>query len=427
MGQIGIFSGIADTRTLILLLLFVAGLTGELRAGEARLNSDSLFAVAREQAQNGQRHLAIQNCRLILQQSPRYHEVRVYMARVMAWEKEYNGAQKELVRVLKEDKSNKQALDALTDVLWWSGQVDKALAGVNMALHYYPNSATFLYKKARLLASLGRSREASPPLTRLLELDPAHAGGLELAGQIKNDLQMNGASFQYTYNYFQRRGESYGPWQLAAMEYARRTGLGSIFLRLNYADRNLGSQSFRGLQFEADAYPRMMKGMYAYLNFGYSGDNVFPAKRAGAELFKSLGWATEVSAGLRYLQWNSSHITIYTGSIGKYYKNYWFSFRPYISPKDVGTSFSGYLFIRRYFSDADNYLTLVYGRGSSPVEVAWKEELQRLGNQKIGLEIQKRITLSLLVRAIFDYEYEEYRVDTFGKRFNFSLKLQKRF
>ncbi|HEY4629201.1 MAG TPA: YaiO family outer membrane beta-barrel protein, partial [Flavobacterium sp.] len=62
----------------------------------------------------------------------------------------------------------------------------------------------------------------------------------------------------------------------------------------------------------------------------------------------------------------STTTTIYTGSVGWYYGNSYWSFRPYITPGGAGTSSSGTLAYRKYRSDADNYLGLSLGIGFSP-------------------------------------------------------------
>ncbi len=137
----------------------------------------------------------------------------------------------------------------------------------------------------------------------------------------------------YSYQSF---GGDIDAWQLAALTVGRRTADGSVFARVNYANR-FGSS---GEQLEVDAYPRLSKNMYAYLNLGYSASDIFPAWRSGAELFASLPEAWEASLGYRQLRFNGTPVTMITGAVGKYVGNYWFSLRPYVRPKDTGTSAS---------------------------------------------------------------------------------------
>ena len=125
-----------------------------------------------------------------------------------------------------------------------------------------------------------------------------------------------------------------------------------MIVRANYANRFREDTA----QYEIDAYPRLAKGLYAYVNYGYSSHRFFPKNRVGGELYANLPHGVELSGGFRWLQFESSEVTIYTGTIAKYQGNYWISLRPYITPKSEGTSQSYNLTVRRYFGGPDNYL-----------------------------------------------------------------------
>jgi YaiO family outer membrane protein len=112
-------------------------------------------------------------------------------------------------------------------------------------------------------------------------------------------------------------------------------------------------------------YPRIVKGLYAYVNFGVADTFLFPDIRYGAELYKSLPKSFEASLGFRTLKYSST-TNIYTGSLGWYTGNSYWSFRTYITPGDSGSSMSGTLNYRKYRSDADNYFSVALGMGFSP-------------------------------------------------------------
>lgn len=406
-------------------LLFALLMATQVQAGG--VNVDSLFAEARQIARQGDRQRARQICLQILDAKPHYADVRIYLGRLYAWDKQYDAARRELMRVLSERPNNREALNALIDVAYWSGETDQALTLVNRALKTYPNDQKLLLKKARFLIKLNRPREASAPLNRVLERDPSNADALRLMERIKSAARLNKLSVKYSYDQFDRPGSAYGPWHLGVVELSRRTILGSVFVRANYAKRKFGTTPKDGFQYEMDAYPKFAGGVYSYLNIGYSKDAVFPEWRFGGELYASLPASFELSAGLRHLRFNRTNVTIYTGTLGKYYKNYWASFRPFISFKNVGTSFSGNLLIRRYFGNADNYLNLRLGFGSSPVEVSTLQELQRLDSRQVSLLWQKLWGHSVITRLEVGFEREEYRVTKYGNRYTLKLDLQQRF
>ena len=410
----------------LLFLLVMTGWSVPARA-QSRLNVDSLFSAARQIARQGDRQKARELCQRILKYKPGYHDVRVYLGRLYAWDKQYDAARRELNRVLVEKPTHREALNALVDVEIWAKEYRVALIYVTRALKTYPNDQDFLYKKALILVKLGRKQEAAQQLTWLLRINPAHEKAFRLMNKLRTSAQLNKIAVKYAHDRFARSGSQYGPWHMAALEYARRTPVGSVFLRGNFAYRTFSSSSLQGVQIESDAYPKFFPGVYSYLNVGYSRDKVFPRWRFGAEPFVSLGKGFETSLGIRYLKFASRNVAIYTGSLGKYYRNYWFSLRPFVSSKKAGYSISGHLFIRRYFGNADSFVNLIVGLGSTPVEVSYLEELQRLDTRRISFLWQNLWKGSYITHFEIGFEREEYRVNRYGNRFFLRMNIQKRF
>lgn len=210
-------------------------------------------------------------------------------------------------------------------------------------------------------------------------------------------------SFGADYSYQNFNGDI-GPWQLAALSLTRRTTQGSLIARVNYASR-FGSS---GGQAEVDAYPRLTKNSYAYLNLGYSASSIFPAWRSGGELFLSLPQAWEASLGYRQLRFDGSPVTLFTGAVGKYVGNYWFSLRPFVRPKDGGTSASANLTARRYFEDGDHYLgvRVSYG-GTPPDQVPDAAALTRKDAFSAAMQGSGGIRKDLLGTWSLGYDHEE--------------------
>jgi YaiO family outer membrane protein len=194
----------------------------------------------------------------------------------------------------------------------------------------------------------------------------------------------NKVSADYTLDLFQR-SQDYGPWHMISLDYSHKFSFMSLIGRANYAARDFGSGPKQGIQFEIDAYPKIKKGLYGYMNLGFSPSSIFPVLRAGLEPYFGLPWSMETSIGIRYLQFSTA-VFILTGHLGKYYSNYWFSIRPFLTFKPEGPSISGIFLARRYFADADNYLTLILGYGSSPEELISTQEIERASSYKAGLD-----------------------------------------
>ncbi|WP_297691621.1 YaiO family outer membrane beta-barrel protein [uncultured Eudoraea sp.] len=155
----------------------------------------------------------------------------------------------------------------------------------------------------------------------------------------------------------------YDPMIYSGVEYIRETEIGRIIPRVNFSNRF----NTNGLQYEMDFYPKISKTFYAYTNYGYSNERIFPNHRAGAELYANLPKALEVSAGIRYLDFVTSRAIIYTGSAGLYSGNYYFSLRPYLTPRSDGPiGVSGSLLARKYYQDRENYFGVNLILGYSP-------------------------------------------------------------
>ena len=200
-----------------------------------------------------------------------------------------------------------------------------------------------------------------------------------------------------------------------AVSYTNATKYGSVIGRINTA-RKFQSN---GNQAEVDAYPSLSTNSYAYLNIGFSPSSIFPSFRSGFDYNRSLPKSFEMSAGIRFLKFTSADVYIFTGHLGKYYGNYWFSARPYVTPSNTGTSVSGQFIARRYLSSAEHYLSLQIGYGTSPddriinLNPDLKSTEARLKAKRIKLEYTQIVFKYWNYNIGLAYENEEWRTNTF--------------
>jgi YaiO family outer membrane protein len=390
------------------------------------LNSDELFARARTLAHKGKRQEARDICTAILEQKPGYHGVRVLLGRLYLWDEDYDQARREFLRVLEEKPDFHGARNAMIDAEYWSDHYQSALIHCNKGLAFSPDYEDFLLKKTRILIKMEDYKQASDTVHRLININPAHEDALRLLESIKYSTELFRISQRYRFDGLKRDGGDFRPWHLAALELSTKTSLGTLIGRVNYGSCTYGSEAKNGTQFEVDVYPKFKEGLYAYLNVGYSSDSIFPQYRFGSELYMSLPFSFEFSAGIRYLDFSSSNVLIYTGSVGKYYKNYWFSLRPFIISKSTGLSISSLLLIRKYIRSRDNYLGFLFGFGSSPVEIFYLEDIERVNSFKLGLEVMRELSRSIVIMCFARFEREEYVRNKFGNRITISLRLEER-
>ena len=319
---------------------------------------DKTFEVARNLAFNQQRKQAQDSLLFILTKYPDYHDVRAFLGSTYSWDGSYKLAQKEFMYVLKKDSKRKDTWIAVINNELWAESPFKALEFSKDALKYFPNDTEILYKKASSEENANNPEEALITIDLILENEPDNKKALDYRESLVLKLSYNTIGIKTAVSLY---SDVYDPAQYYGLRYSRRTKHVSILAKLNHSRRF----ETGGFQFEVDLYPKIASGFYGYLNVGFSGTPLFPSVRYGAELHKSLPKSFEISLGFRALKY-SSMTYIYTGSVTWYTGNDYWSFRPYITPGNPGTSMSGTINYRKYRSDADNYFSYTFGMGFSP-------------------------------------------------------------
>ena len=321
-------------------------------------NPDASFETARNLAFNKQRKQAQDTLLSILTKYSDYHEIRTFLATTYSWDAEYKKAATEFTAVLTKDPKNKTTWIAAINNELWGDLPFSALEMTITALKHFPNDAEILHLKASAQENTYNPLEALITVDYLLTQNPDDQKAKDFKISLNKILSQNTIGINSSVDFY---SDVFDPMQYHAFKYGRQTKYGSIIGKVIFNRRF----NENGLQYEVDLYPKILKGLYAYVNVGLSNSFLFPDVRFGAELYKSLPRSFEISLGFRTLQYSTT-TTLYTGSLGWYYGNSYWSFRPYIAPGGAGTSNSGTISYRKYRSDADNYLGLTLGIGFSP-------------------------------------------------------------
>lgn len=345
-------------KKIIFITLFSFTLCGFAQQKEFIGDPDRAFEVAREMAFNKKRKQAQDSLLLILTKYPNYHDIRSFLGSTYSWDGAYDKARKEFSYILKQSPKRLDTWEAAIKNELWSESAFRALEMAKNALKHLPNNPDILYLKASAEDNSGNKQEALITINNSLLLNPNHEKTISYKTSLIDDLSLNRIGLKSSVDVY---SEVFDPMHYYLVKYVRQTKLGSIHAKLNVSRRFAST----GAQFEIDAYPRIVKGLYAYVNFGMSNTFLYPDIRYGAELHKSLPLSLEVSFGFRALKYSST-TTIYTGSIGWYTGNDYWSFRTYVTPGEPKASKSGTLSYRKYRKDANNYLSIATGMGFSP-------------------------------------------------------------
>ncbi|MCZ6701668.1 MAG: tetratricopeptide repeat protein, partial [Ignavibacteria bacterium] len=195
---------------LALLISFLILLPGQMIAQQKR-GADERFKEARELAFSGDRSAAIDSCKSLLIDHPNYTDVRVFMARVMIWEKNYDESIKDLKLVLREKRKHIQAYNTIIDAYRWSGDLENALHYNDIALGYHDEYEDFYIKKAKILLQLDRPDISAVMIWRLLKLYPGSVEGNIMKQSISGIAIFNKVKLQYRINTF----PDTAPWHLS--------------------------------------------------------------------------------------------------------------------------------------------------------------------------------------------------------------------
>lgn len=344
---------------------------------------DITYFKAREMAFNGLYADARDSLTRILSHYPEYTDVRSLLGSIHSWEGNYPQARAELNRITSRQREHKEAWIAAVKNEIYAGNFSLALGMANKANTFLGNAPEIAVLKQQILVLNQRRIDSLNPRPIEQVITPEQSTELNFAS-LYNRIGMYSEAFIYT--------GDFDPVVLTGLEYERSAGIGKVIGRINHAYRF----DQHGLQAEIDLYPRFSKAVYTYFNYGYSKSPVFPIHRAGAEVFVKVAEKWEVSAGAKYLEFADAPVTIYTASVGWYPGNHFLNLRPYITPRDDGTtSVSAQLTGRKYRDDRERFIgfNLVYGispelRALRSGDTLLAETLLYVENQLVNLEYQ---------------------------------------
>ena len=398
---------------------------------QQQFNSDELFQQARDAAFNKKDYpLAIRLSRQALQLSPQYNDIRTFLGRIYTWSGKIDSARIELQTVLKLNPDYEDAASALADLEYWNDNYTDALTYCNQGLQYHPESTSLLIKKIKILKADKKYIQAYQVAQAILQKDPSNLDARSQIVDIGDAAALNKIGVGYDFTWFDKGYGDYlhkSPWHIFNVDYTRFTSIGSVTGRINRGER-FGKTAFQG---EIDAYPHLMKDLYAYTNIGFSDmTSVFPRFRMGASLYGILPKSFEAELGFRHLKFGSS-AWIYVVGLSKYYKNFWFNGRVTLVPdqKSLSHSYTGTM--RYYFGGTDDYFYGSVGYGLSPdndnVVLAFNKESVNLVSKKVSVGYKRSIRKLNIISISASWLNEEYIAGQKGNQLNMSISYQKRF
>ncbi|KAA2223350.1 YaiO family outer membrane beta-barrel protein [Chryseobacterium sediminis] len=391
---------------------------------QQNLSADELFLKARTAAFEQKDYPAsIALAKEALEKAPNYTDISVFLGRLYTWNKDLASARAIFEELGKREVQDEDYFLAYASLEYWNDQNTKAIEIIDKGLSYHPKSETLLLLKAKVYFGMDNYEEADKAVTTLLTINPKNTEARALAVRINELNSKNAVGIVYNYSHFDKQFDD--DWHIVGVSYKRITPIGSVILRGNYANKFAQG----GTQIELEAYPRLSKMFYLYVGGGYSDDvGLFPKYRTGVSLNANLPHSFEAELGYRQLYFSSS-IWMYTAAIGKYYKNFWFNLRTYITPdsKNISHSYTGT--VRYYTKGAQDYFAFQIGTGISPEENRnnlLENETFKLKTFKIGGEYNFSYHSNLFSVGTMYYN-QEYRPGEKGNQFDVTLGYTRKF
>ncbi|WP_423148187.1 YaiO family outer membrane beta-barrel protein [Rubrolithibacter danxiaensis] len=408
----------------VISLFFLLFILFSLRGFAQDLGTDELFQQARKEAFDNKDYTkAIKLSKQALDKSPDYTDIRIFLGRIYTWSDKVDSARTEFKKVLDKDPKQAEALSAIFDLEYWNKSFAKALEYAETGVRYHPESEELTIKKAKALNALGRPVEALKIVRSYKEDHPKSEAARELESAIKKANAQNKIGISYTYIDFDKRFDQ--PWQLANLSYGRSfKGIGMITVGANFARRF----NTNGVEIEAESYPSISNGLYAYVGGAVSSSSIFPDYRFGFSLYKTLPGSFEIEGGLRYLNFGSS-TTLFVAGVARYFGNTFVGVRSYLTPSDgkLSKSFnlSGKFFLT---DDRNDYFNITLGTGISPDDRARRQDITRsLKSFKVSSDYSRNIFKNTTVSIGASWVNEEYTTNEHWNQFYLNGGLQKRF
>ena len=305
---------------------------------------------------------------------------------ILSWEGRYDESRQALEKVLQKNPDHADALPAMLNLELWSDHPQRAQELAQASLQRHPDNPAMLLFLARAQRNQNHTKEAAKTLDHLLQLQPSNQEALDMRRRMVYQARKWEAQYDYDYDWFSSIRNAQ---QESTLSLRGPTSMGSLIGRVSRADR-FGDHSY---QLDAEFYPHIRPGTYAFLNVGGSPDAVmYPQYHVGGDLFQSIGHGFEASAGYRQLQF-SSGVNIFTPALYKYWHSWIYSGRMYITPGDVSVGKTGAFAARKLFGEegTHDYLEFRFSYGASKALARTTQDLLSLNATRYTVDYDKKL------------------------------------
>lgn len=307
----------------------------------------------------------------ILAGRPADTEALLLKARILSWRNDFDAAELLFRRVLALEPGSADARAGLADLASWRGRYDEALTLARQALDLDPLHAGALFRTGSILLWQGDYGRARGYLARAVELEPRNRDfARALAGAApplapRTEIWIAGRRESWSDD-----RDDYADLGLSAL-FGVFDDRARILVKVNRAWRAGGRDDQIGLE----AYPRLWKGAYGYLDLSLAPEAEFvPASSLHFEIYQSLFTRFEVSLGARRMNFPANGVSLVAASAAAYWGRFYPNVRLFWADSDAGTEMTWMAGLRGYFS-GESYAWAAFGRGTRSFETGSVEEI----------------------------------------------------
>jgi tetratricopeptide (TPR) repeat protein len=343
------------------------------------------------------------------------------------WEGNLSSAKDIFIDVLNRDQSHLDALSALTTINISENKYNEAIKNASEGLYINNEKEDLLYNRAFAFVQINKMKEARKELQNLLSINPNHEDAQELKASMEY-FKIPGAigiyqSIQWHNAPYKRRHYT------STVEAPIGDKKVKIIPRFNYSVLQADDNESNGSQAGLDVYPLTGPGSYLYIHYAYSESEVFPSHRSALEWFTTLHGGWGVSIGARHLFW-TDHQYFVSISGCKYIGKWLPGVRLYYTPGPdnnltVSTS------LRRFLSNADNYIHMYLNYGANPdrmdKQLDFFDKPSKSTRYTGGAYTIFKIGGSFYARLLAEYNFEEYKSDTWRDTFLTQIGIELKF
>lgn len=328
------------------------------------------YEVIKKYFQNKQYNYAKELALNYLEKTPHDADVRLVLGQIYMREKCYCQAKQEFLQIVTEYPKYVDAWVFLAEIELVQDNTYTALVFVHKGLRHKNNDPFLMIEKAKVLFALHQYAQAAALAQEVILKNCANEEAVKQANTVLESVRDVNPRYTYGLNQIgiwslnDHVSDLRAWWDYSGVYYSRDTYLGRMAANVNYANR-LGEQANQAA-FEFS--PILHKYIYMDLVAARATNPaIFPDYVFGGEIYFSPPSFIDMSFGEKYSQITNTYFNLYTGSVSKEIKNWWFSFRPnHYIPKRGATSTLYIGTVRRYFGTDDHYIGITVGGGKSP-------------------------------------------------------------